>query len=150
PDGSADPSFGSGGVTTIDFKKGGDQAKAVAVQPGTGGKVLLAGTAYVNNSVFGVVRLNPDGTLDTTFGPKGSGGKVTASPGPRAPNLVYSMAVLPDGRFVVAGLTKNNASYSVGSISLARFNANGTLDTTFGNNGTVLTTLAAASGSSHP
>src|SRR5207248_4274713 len=137
-------------VTVVDFKRGTDIARAIAVQPGTGGKILVAGSAYVNDSVFGVVRLNPDGTLDTTFGGKASGGKATASPGPRGTtNLVYSMAVLPDGRFVVAGLTKTNGSYHDGSLSLARFNANGTLDTTFGNNGTVLTTITLQGGN-HP
>src|SRR5262249_27409929 len=115
PDGTADVSFGSGGVTTIDFKHGGDRAKAVAVQPGTGGKGLVAGTADVNNAVFGVVRLNPNGTVDTPFGAKGSGGKVTATPDSRTANRVQSMAVLPDGRFVLVGLTMNLGSTHVGS-----------------------------------
>src|SRR5262249_19244438 len=58
-------------------------------------------------------------------------------------NRAQSMAVLPDGRFVLAGLTFNLGSGHVGSISLARFNANGTPDTTFGNKGTVVTSIAA-------
>jgi len=43
--GTLDTSFGSGGLATVDFKGSSDRATAVAVQPGTGGKILLAGTA---------------------------------------------------------------------------------------------------------
>jgi len=141
-DGTFDTSFGSGGLATVSFNGGGDQAWAAAVQPGSEGKILLAGTANVNK--FGVVRLNANGTLDTTFGGKRSGGKVTASPGARNANYAYSMAVLPDGsgKFVLAGLTMNLGSNSSGSISLARFNADGTIDTTFGNNGTAVSTVS--------
>jgi uncharacterized delta-60 repeat protein len=143
PDGTFDTSFGSGGMVTVDFKGGTDWATAAAVQPGTGGKILLAGSAYVNNTVFGVVRLNPDGTLDTTFGLKGSKGKVTASPDARHADDAYSMVVYPDGKFLLAGLARNLASTAWGSIALARFNADGTLDTSFGTKGTVLTTITA-------
>jgi len=152
-DGTFDMSFGSGGLATVDFKGGEDRAMAVAVQPGTGGKILLAGSVFSNGAQFGVVRLNPNGTLDTTFGVKANKGKVTASPDPRAPNSVYSMAVLPDGKFVLAGLSGGFSTILSRSISLARFNANGTLDTTFGNKGTVLTTITAygnSSPSEHP
>jgi uncharacterized delta-60 repeat protein len=143
-DGTFDTSFGSGGLATVSFNGGGDQAWAAAVQPGSGGKILVAGTANVNGSKFGVVRLNPNGTIDTTFGGKRSGGKVTASPGARNASYAYSMAVLPDGsgKFVLAGLTMNLGNSGSGSISLARFNADGTLDTTFGNNGTALSTVS--------
>jgi uncharacterized delta-60 repeat protein len=145
-DGTFDTSFGSGGLATVDFNGHSDRAMAVAVQPGTGSKILLAGTALTSGDVFGVVRLNPNGTLDTTFGAKGSGGKVTVSPVARVANEDYGMAVLPDGRFILAGLSKNLGSSSSGSISLARFNANGTLDTTFGNKGSVVSSVAVADG----
>src|SRR5262249_28597197 len=53
------------------------------------------------------------------------------------------------GRFVLAGLTMNLAG-SAGSISLARFNADGTLDSTFGNKGTVLSTVSDFVGGGSP
>jgi uncharacterized delta-60 repeat protein len=147
-DGSFDTSFGSGGLATVDFMGYSDRAMAVAVQPGSGGKILLAGTALLRSGgVFGVVRLNPNGTLDTTFGTRGSGGKVTVSPVARVANEAYGMAVLPDGRFLLAGLAKNLGGNGSGSLALARFNANGTLDTSFGNKGTVVTTITAMAGS---
>jgi uncharacterized delta-60 repeat protein len=76
------------------------------------------------------VRLNPNGTLDTTFGPKGSGGKVSVTGGG---NEADSMAVLPDGSFVLAGMSIQSSG--AGLLALDRFNANGTLDTTFGKSG---------------
>ena len=60
PDGSPDASFGSGGTVTVDFGGRQDRAHAVAVQPGTGGKVLVAGWS---SGEFAVFRLNPGGTL---------------------------------------------------------------------------------------
>jgi uncharacterized delta-60 repeat protein len=146
-DGTLDTSFGSGGLAAVDFKGGDDQAWAAAVQPGSGGKIVLAGSAYVSGiSRFGAVRLNLNGTLDATFGGKTGGGKVTASPSNRYDSYAYSMAMLPDGsgKFVLAGLTMNLGSNASGSISLARFNADGTLDTTFGNKGTTLSTISAS------
>jgi uncharacterized delta-60 repeat protein len=143
-DGTLDTSFGSGGLATVGFKHGGGVAHAAAVQPGSGGKILLAGSAFGGHiGQFGVVRLNPNGTLDTTFGGKTGGGAVTASPSTSYNNAAYSMAMLPDGsgKFVLAGLTIQ-VNNDIGPISLARFNADGTLDTTFGNNGTVLSTVS--------
>jgi uncharacterized delta-60 repeat protein len=146
-DGTFDTTFGNGGLATIDFKGGVDQAMAVALQPPTqpGGsaQILLAGSAGSNGTQFGVVRLNLNGTLDTTFGDKGSKGKVIASPVARVANQVYSMAVLPDGRFLLAGLARNLPSTAFGSITLARFNRDGTLDNSFGNKGTLVTTITA-------
>jgi uncharacterized delta-60 repeat protein len=135
-DGSPDTSFGNGGLATVNFNGlsgppiNFEGAMAIAVQPGSGGKILLAGSVWTSKGPeFGVVRLNPNGTLDTTFGAKGSGGKVTVSPG-LGTGEDSDMAVLPDGRFILAGMS--------GPITLARFNANGTLDTTFGNKGVVV------------
>jgi uncharacterized delta-60 repeat protein len=139
-DGAFDTSFGSGGVATFGLSKGGaDLAMAAAIQPGTG-KILLGGTI---GGKFGLIRLNLDGTLDTTFGAKGSGGVVTASPDNHYGSYAYSMVVLPDGKILLAGLAFNLGRGAEGSLALARFNANGTLDTTFGNRGTVLTTITA-------
>jgi uncharacterized delta-60 repeat protein len=130
--GTLDATFGGGGLATVDFQRGSDSARAVALQPGTGGKVLVAG--YVGGD-FGVVRLNPSGAVDTTFGPKGSKGKVIVDLG--GAEHLNDVAVLPSGKFVLAGASN-------GTIALARFNADGTLDTTFGNKGKVVTAVAVA------
>ncbi len=128
-DGSLDNSFGSGGYTAMNFnpKASANQAEAVAIQ--SDGKILAAGYAYINGSdSFALARYNTNGTLDTTFGNKG--GVLTATGG-----MAFSMAVQTDGKIVLSG--DNGAGYA----ALARYNANGTLDTTFGKGGELITKI---------
>src|SRR5207249_1647203 len=77
-------------------------------------------------------RANP-GDLDPTFG---IGGKVTTGIG--TVDYAYAVAVQADGKLVAAGETFNG---STADFALARYNANGTLDPTFGTNGTVKTAI---------
>lgn len=66
-DGSTDDSFGNEGLATVDLP--GDYAQASAISVLEDGKLLVSGDAYANGgSDFAAVRLNADGTLDTTFG----------------------------------------------------------------------------------
>lgn len=115
--GSLDTNFGSGGMVTtdVDGTSAGDIAHAVAIQ--TDGKLVVVGQS---NSQFGVVRYNSDGSLDNNFG---SGGKVlTPFNGTGYANAV---AVLSSGKILVAGEGNND-------FALARYNSNGSVDTTFG------------------
>jgi uncharacterized delta-60 repeat protein len=138
--GGLDGSFGNGGQVTADF---GLNTRAVgfdlALQPD--GKVLVAGSLSVNcvtptdctDTNFALVRYNPNGTPDTTFG---TAGQVTTDLG-NLPNTARTIAIMPDGRIVVAGFSKSG---SFQFISLARYMPNGTLDSTFGSGGTLLST----------
>ncbi|UOR00198.1 delta-60 repeat domain-containing protein (plasmid) [Hymenobacter sp. 5317J-9] len=95
--------------------------RAVVVQPD--GKVLVGGdfTAYNGAaSPRGVLRLNPDGSLDNTFNPGGAG----------VDGAVYALALQPDGKVLVGGFF---VSYNGASSPdyLLRLNANGSLDTSF-------------------
>ena len=133
-DGALDPSFGNSGVSTIPFDLGGnnsDLVGGVAVQ--LDGKIVLAGTAQVatTSSDFAVARLNPDGTLDRSFGhggedhiPIGSGGFENAFVG----------AVAMDGqKIVVAGGAQVGAHST--AVAVARLNPDGSLDTSFNHTG---------------
>ena len=131
-----DSSFGTGGRMTTFFGGdglNGDEAHSIAVQ--TNGKLVVAGiTTNLNDTTdFGVARYNSNGTIDTTFG---TGGKVKTTfadfDGARA------VAIQSDGKIVVAGYTIVNFSPD---FALARYNSNGTLDTTFGVGGKVITQL---------
>jgi len=131
--GNLEPSFGLGGRVTIGFDLGGtnlDQAQAVAVQPDQ--SVLIAGTVTTaSGSTVAVVRLTPNGTLDTTFA---GSGKATLNFGSSATadvSTAKALAIQPDGKILVAGSTSGNGS----DFAVARLNANGTLDNTFGTNG---------------
>ena len=125
PDGTPDPSLGGDGhlVTPIGFNAG---AWAVAVQ--TDAKILLSGEA---SSSFATARYNPDGSLDPTFG---NGGKVITAVG--SGSRANGLALQPDGKIVIAGYSSCGQGY-------ARYNANGTLDPSFGNGGTLRLPLSS-------
>ncbi|HEX6719455.1 MAG TPA: delta-60 repeat domain-containing protein [Pyrinomonadaceae bacterium] len=129
--GTLDASFGAGGKVTNIFSGSGfdDFANSVAVQPD--GKIVAAGGATISGGLdFGLVRYNSDGTLDATFG---TSGKVTTNFA--STDFALSVAIQQDGSIVAAGRTgpDNNSFHS----ALARYNANGTLDASFGTSGKV-------------
>ncbi|MCX7396244.1 MAG: cadherin domain-containing protein, partial [Planctomycetales bacterium] len=89
------------------------------------GKIVVAGHAMGSNWEFGLVRYNADGSLDTSFG---TGGKVTTPVG-TSNDVGYSVTIQPDGKIVVAGWASNG---STDDFALVRYNADGSLDTSFG------------------
>jgi uncharacterized delta-60 repeat protein len=103
----------------------------VAVQ--ANGKILVAGKA-ANGSQYNlvVVRYNANGTLDNTFGFAG----IAILEIDDFDTEAMSIAIQTDGKIVVTGLSHDQFNDGFNTI-LARFNANGTLDNTFGTNGVV-------------
>jgi uncharacterized delta-60 repeat protein len=79
--------------------------------------------------------LDPNGTLDATFG---AGGRVTTDFA-GDDDQAFAVVLQPDGKIVAAGVAKTSRS---ADFALARYNANGTLDTTFGTGGRVTTDFA--------
>ena len=133
-DGSLDTSFGGTGMVTTTFPLGSNStAQSVAVQ--SDGKIVVAGYTWNTSETcfnFGLARYTKDGTLDTSFG---SSGEVTNNFGfPYA--LATSVALQADGKIVVAGMVGNGYSYD---FAVARYDTDGTLDTTFGGTGEVTT-----------
>jgi uncharacterized delta-60 repeat protein len=122
-DGSLDRTFGGGKITT-DLGGITSVASAVAVQKD--GKIVLAGTSLRSSSTsssdFALVRYDRDGAVDSGFG---EGGLVTADLGGGG-NAALAMAIQKNGKIVVAG----QAMY--GLFALARYNDNGSIDSTFG------------------
>ena len=135
--GALDPSFGSGGLVTTAVANRDTVLQAVALQ--SDGKIVAAGWLRQNDAGwpepmnFVVARYNSDGTLDPTFG---SGGLAVVTVG--SSSAANAVAIQPDGKIVVAGFTADTWSFA-----LARLNSDGTLDSTFGAGGKVIT---AASG----
>ena len=123
--GDLDPTFGVGGVVTTPILRGG--AQALVLQPD--GKLVAAGKG---GDHFALVRYNPDGSLDTSFG---SGGVVTTAIGPYG-DAARAVALQPDGKLVAAGKAGT-------LIALTRYNPDGSLDTGFGVGGKVTTSIAA-------
>jgi uncharacterized delta-60 repeat protein len=130
PDGSVDETFGrhtedSGAADNRRY----DSATAVRVQPD--GKVLVGGQfgAWQDTGGFGLVRYNPDGTRDAGFGQDGRVTAVFPKPaGDSGPlrGQVEDLLTQSDGRIVAVGRVAEN------HYGLARYNADGTLDTSFG------------------
>lgn len=122
--GALDKTFGTNGITITDFYQNDDYERAMAIQSDE--KILLAGysTDSLNKSHLSVSRYYKDGYLDTLFGSKG---KVFLS----FFNSVYikSIALQSDGKTILAGIGKG--------VFLERLNPNGSIDSSFGLNGTV-------------
>ena len=128
--GALDPTFSEDGKATVDFGAGSDWVDAVAVQPD--GKILTAG-ATDGGKRFALARHNPDGTLDSTFG---GDGRVTTNFSGGLDNAL-GLALQADGKIVAVGA----AAGLGGRMALARYNADGSLDSTFSGDGKVLTNL---------
>ena len=134
-DGTLDTTFGSGGKAILNIRNS-DEAFGAKLQ--TDGKIVIAGFSAPDNGTgnLTLARLNGDGSFDTTFG---NGGKVIS---PFANNFATSVAILPDGKILAAGsvFTGNKDDFTA-----ERYNADGSLDTTFGTNGRVVSVLSSSS-----
>jgi uncharacterized delta-60 repeat protein len=130
-DGTLDTTFGSGGVAQIDYSAGYDDGYAMLLQPD--GKIIVAGNAEPIEGNFDLViaRLNSDGSADATFGIDGV--SILDLGGDN--EVALGIALVEDGKLVVAGFSNANTNFDV---AFARFNADGTLDTTFGTGGSLL------------
>jgi uncharacterized delta-60 repeat protein len=145
-DGTLDTTFGTGGRVSTDIRDvhGNDQAHALVHQPD--GKLVAAGVAFNNEGTdgqFALARYNRDGSLDTTFG---TDGKVTTDF--RDHDVATALVIQPDGKLVAAGHT-TTVLQTPWDFALARYNPDGTLDTTFGADGRVVTDFAGALDQAH-
>ncbi len=138
-DGSIDRSFGIDGKVTTDMGSGLRQEEALAVAIQSDGKIVVAGYTAIDatppaqdpSETFALARYNSDGNLDTSFG---VGGRVSNNVNGRA----QALAIQPDGKIVAAGefnFDSTNGS-DFADFTLARFNANGSLDLPFASSGT--------------
>jgi uncharacterized delta-60 repeat protein len=126
-DSTADKSFGNGGNVSTDFG-GSDDAMAVAIQQD--GKIVAAGITSPAGQ-FALARYNTDGSLDSSFG---SGGKVITNSLAR-PALASAVIIQPDNKIVAAGMAGPSSGASGSDFALVRFNADGSIDSSFGSGG---------------
>jgi len=136
PDGSSDPSFGSGGITITDL---GSDADASAMTLTADGHILVAGVA---SSMMTVEQYRADGSLDTSFG---SGGVAqVAFPG-FPMSEASGVQALSDGTILLTGSVNLGYPSYTGSLAIARLTAFGSLDTRFGTGGLVTTSMSGTS-----
>jgi uncharacterized delta-60 repeat protein len=139
-DGSLDTSFDTDGKVTTSIGGIEDLATAVAIQ--SDGKIIAAGYSYNGTTTnFTLVRYNADGSLDSTFG---TGGKVVTIFSNGSTGLARDIAIQSDGKIVAAGrsIRRNDDNTISGGIALVRYNIGGSLDTSFGASGIVVTTFS--------
>jgi uncharacterized delta-60 repeat protein len=143
--GTLDPSFGQGGTAALPAEAA--PPYAFLLQPDA--KILVfssvtdpanvftdANGITTTLSDFGVLRYNSNGTPDATFGKGGE----ALDPVAGLSVIAHGAFLQPDGKIVVAGgLQPIQGGPANPAAVLARFNANGTLDTSFGRGGTVIT-----------
>lgn len=126
--GRLDKTFGDSGKVTNQFSLS-DSISDIVLQPD--GKIVTANTAFVNNSYdFAVSRYNSDGSIDRTFGARGS----TTTDVSGFNDYASAIAIQTDGKILVGGYV----STGVFSPAVARYNSDGALDTSFGSGGKIL------------
>ena len=135
-DGSLDTTFGTGGKVIMQFGSANDIIRAVVIQ--TDGKIVALGYFFnVSNNDFALARYNTDGSLDPSFG---TNGKVSTAIG-NSTDEIFSAVIQTNGKIVIAGCTNNGLN---NDFALARYNADGSLDTSFGTGGKVSTPFGSS------
>jgi uncharacterized delta-60 repeat protein len=140
-DGSLDPGFGTGGKVSIDLHGTADAKGVAALLPG--GKIAVAGGTAQTTSVstpfdVSAVRLNSDGTTDTSFGDAG----VALLPGIGRPfnTPIHAIQIDGAGKIVLGGTLRAGGGDDFGVV---RLTSAGALDPTFGDAGVLLTDFNA-------
>jgi uncharacterized delta-60 repeat protein len=142
PPGTLDPSFGNNGIVLSPIGVSATEAKTILLQPD--GKIILAGETMAvegQPANIALARYNADGSPDTSFGSNG----ITLVPTPGFSNFIFASILLPNGKIILGG---GAAPPGVGGVSrsiLARFNNDGSLDTSFGVQGLVYTLITSGS-----
>lgn len=128
-DGSLDTTFGSNGTLRFNVSQVKSFITDLAQQ--SDGKILIGGRTWDNISGnFALVRLNEDGSFDNTFGTNGISHITTTEN-----DVSEAISLLDDGKILMAGYRDNN-------FTVAKFNADGSVDTSFGVNGWMIIPFA--------
>jgi uncharacterized delta-60 repeat protein len=134
-DGSLDSSFDFDGKVTTPIGSSNDAGYRATLQ--ADGKIVVAGRSWNGTKIdFALIRYNTDGSLDSTFD---GDGKVTTAMG-SVEDIIRSVITQLDGKIVVAGYSKNATDYD---FALARYNTDGSLDSTFDGDGKLTTAIGS-------
>jgi uncharacterized delta-60 repeat protein len=130
-DGNLDTAFDTDGIVVTAFSNLNEYSSDIAIQ--SDGKIVITGEAENGaNTDFFVARYETNGTLDAAFGANGR----TITDFANSEDGATSLGLQTDGKIVVGGYTGNLLNPD---FALARYNADGTIDTTFGTNGKTIT-----------
>lgn len=133
--GTLDTSFGIGGKVTYDLNNTNDKVRSLALQ--SDGKIIVTGYAFANTIPdVGIIRCNTDGSIDSAFGTNGR--IITHIGSPTTRTQAESVIVQPDGKIIIVA----NPAIANCDFALLRYNCNGSLDSTYGNNGVAFINIA--------
>jgi uncharacterized delta-60 repeat protein len=133
PNGGLDTTFNGTGFLEVSFGAGVSRGNCMKLQ--NDGKILVGGRTGSSSQYFSILCLNSDGTLDNSFGTLGKVQTLMIGQ-----SLPYSIALQTDGKILMGGYVLNGSNGY--DFALVRYLSNGTLDTTFGTNGIVVTTIS--------
>ena len=128
--GDLDTTFAGTGIVRVGFGLGADRANGAALQ--SDGKIVVVGSDN-----FSVARYNTNGSLDTSFD---RDGKVVTTVG-SGNSVATAVKIQSDGKIIVAGYTQTTPPFP-NSFAVVRYNADGSLDSSFGSEGKVVTAPA--------
>jgi uncharacterized delta-60 repeat protein len=137
--GILDTTFGYNGITTIQLDTLYKEDEAICLKIQSDNKILIGGythEALFIGTVFGMTRLNANGLLDLSFG---NSGVVKTDIPNQGNDYAFAIEIQNDEKILLGGTCKNNKI-----MAICRYNINGSLDNTFGNNG--IDTLNITSG----
>ncbi|MEO8042223.1 MAG: hypothetical protein ABI646_06430, partial [Acidobacteriota bacterium] len=123
--GSPDSGFGTNGIVGIPFDAAANEmATSVVIQ--SDGKIVVAGSAQSGATGWdwGVIRINTNGTLDTSYNSPNGKAKINFS----GEDFANDMIIQPDDKVVITGSVRVNPNKD---IAIARLTTSGVLDTTF-------------------
>jgi uncharacterized delta-60 repeat protein len=134
PDGSLDASFSFDGKLTTDFESTSDSGRSLAVQ--SDGKILVAGNTHESggHAVFALARYNTDGSPDTSFS---GDGKLTTDFGGDTTAWLCCVVTQSDGKILAVGQHADSMDNDWHFV-LVRYNINGSLDTSFSGDGSLI------------
>jgi uncharacterized delta-60 repeat protein len=142
--GAVDTSF-AGGKVIAPIGTTDEYVSAIAVQ--NDGRVVLVGRSPTQFGMdFALLRRSRDGAVDNTFGTNGK--VLTAIGAGTASDEAYAAVVQPDDKIVVVGRTDSGATTG-NDFAVVRYNADGTLDDSFGSGGKVVTSFGPGSDAAH-
>ena len=106
PDGSPDSTFGNNGIATFDFN--GTYSNCYSLKISTNGKMIVAGRSGITDAVFVLLRCNPDGTPDSSFGING-----IATIDITDQDYGFSTDIQPDGKILIAGHSTTGTEFEI-------------------------------------
>lgn len=138
PDGRVDTAFGTNGVITVGFTATDERATGITVQPNS--RIVASGFSNVNGDFdFLLLRFIADGTPDGSFGTAG----VVTTDLQGADDRAQALVLQSDNKIVAVGSTSSLRAGNVfdDDFGVVRYLSDGALDSTFGNDGVVVTTI---------